>query len=330
MALLSPHNKVLEPRAVGDGAGAGQLGPNTRVVGSESVGVHGREVVADLVYGEGEAGGADGQVLRGVDPLDVGAEADAPGEVEGQVGAQPGVTGARGRVNEAREAGPRRAVGKVVALGEVEGHAAVGAATMLCTRAQPSPAALTTASAVTLEMSPFPPQQRRHEPVRIHDPRLRALQTPGRRAHAFPVPRHLGLAHPAHRHVQLAREPRHALERPQLRLVLRHDPLARLAVLDAVLCAKIVQEVPAPYAQRRLEAVAPVVEPRVDHLAVSRRRLGPVHGAALEEERGAEGRERAGAREADDAGANDLELFVSLKRVHPTLAIMMCGISSDG
>ena len=76
------------------------------------------------------------------------------------------------------------------------------------------------------------------------------------------------------------------LEGRQLGRVLRHDPLAGAAVGDAPLRAEGVQGVAAPDAEARLQRPPPVVQPRVDHLAVARRRLRPHLPVPLYEDRG--------------------------------------------
>lgn len=106
------------------------------------------------------------------------------------------------------------------------------------------------------------------------------------------------------------------LDPPQrllLLLILRNDPLARPLEADAVRLAQLVQQILAADAQLRLEAAGPVVDARVDYLAVARASLGADGVVALDEERGcvvALG-EFAGNGEADDAAAYDLTMVVS-------------------
>lgn len=106
------------------------------------------------------------------------------------------------------------------------------------------------------------------------------------------------------------------LDPPQrllLPLILRNDPLARPLEPDAVLFAQLVQQILAADAQLRLEAAGPVVDSRVDDLAVARARFGADGAVALDEERGcvvALG-ELARNGEADDAAAYDLTMIVS-------------------
>lgn len=95
----------------------------------------------------------------------------------------------------------------------------------------------------------------------------------------------------------------HTLQRLPLPLVLRDDPLPRLAVRHAAGGAEVVEALPAADAECRLEGGGRVVEARVDDLAVAGGGLGAEGWVALEEEGGGAGGEGGGGCEADDAAA---------------------------
>lgn len=125
-ALLLPNNEIHKPLPARYGPLLRQLRPDTRVVRHHGILLDVREVLLDLLQRLWETGGVDGEVSRGVDPLDIGPEADAAGQVECEVRAQAAVAGLRGRVDEVGGAGSGRGVGEVVALGIVGGLMARG------------------------------------------------------------------------------------------------------------------------------------------------------------------------------------------------------------
>ncbi len=107
------------------GARAAQLRADAGVGGRQALLDDGGQVLPDLAHGVAQARRRDGQVVGRRDPLDVGAEAQAAGQVERQVRAQAAEAGLGRRVDQARGGGAAGAVGEVVALG-VEGGAVAG------------------------------------------------------------------------------------------------------------------------------------------------------------------------------------------------------------
>lgn len=93
----------------------------------------------------------------------------------------------------------------------------------------------------------------------------------------------------------------HLFQRLPLPLILRDDPLPRLAVRHAAGSAEVVEALAAADAQGGLEGGGRVVEAGVDDLAVAGGGLGAEGGVALDEKGGGAGGQGGGGCEADDA-----------------------------
>lgn len=120
----------------------------------------------------------------------------------------------------------------------------------------------------------------------IDNARRGAVERAALGAHALPVALDLLPRDPADGHVNGLPAVRvQLLELVALRLVLGHDPFARVAVRHRVLGAEVVQQLPAPHAELRLERRGRVVDARVDDLAVARRRFRAERRVTLDQQR---------------------------------------------
>lgn len=279
VAVLHPHHKVIEILASLPSPLVAQLGSNPCVIRLQASLIDTRQIQLNLLHGLLQPLSPNGQVVRGVDPFNVWAEAYPPAHIERQVRAQPSGARVRGGIDQPRDTGPRRRVRKVVALCKVQRlaqgrgddhvvHVDAPQAGGIDDRLGRDARRLARQRVPDVDAPPCaagPRPQRRdpgdgrverddaarvleqagqrdHQAVDVDDARGRRLERAARGTHALPLVPDLPLRHPAHRHANVGAVRVQLLQLAPLGVVLRDDPFPRAPVRDAVLLAELVEQ----------------------------------------------------------------------------------------